>query len=216
MCQAGIAASFLDKKEEAIDFLSISNDSIFYTPIISSPGTIIAMIYLYNNDTIQSNIWLKKSQKKDYAPSDIYFLYYLLGNYSQAINEVQKRVSKNNIGIHDQYNLSNFIIISGNKDGLEKLRATCESDTQQRHRDIYEAVTYIRFDSLAQAEQKLLKSSFTESGIRNALLAWIYEKTGRAEEAYVYWYHCFGRVPLGVNVNSMRNFINRYIEIIKN
>ncbi|KPJ73311.1 hypothetical protein AMJ52_03925 [candidate division TA06 bacterium DG_78] len=57
--------------------------------------------------------------------------------------------------------------------------------------------------------------SLKRLGIAKGLLAWILEERGKDIEAKKYWFKCFGQLPLGADVESMRSFIDEFIQTIK-
>lgn len=219
--EEGIAAAFLGKYNEAINLFEKSiKKSIYWDKYNYSRELIIAMIYLNLNDTVHSNIWLEKFLNRPdirgYYDSRAW-AYYLLGYFSKAQIELVKSVDLNEYDSTNFYNWGNYIIVSGDTNGLKKIRKACEIDTSGFAKAMYDAICFVQMDSLEQAKMKLTQKipDLKNSGIRNGLLAWINEKTGNNEDANKYWFECWGRVPLGINVEAMRKYIERYVRIIK-
>jgi hypothetical protein len=54
-----------------------------------------------------------------------------------------------------------------------------------------------------------------QSGIANGLLAWAITKLGRQAEAHKYWIGCYGGVPLGIDMESITGFIEKFVETLR-
>jgi tetratricopeptide (TPR) repeat protein len=214
--RAGVALCLLGKYKEAADYFMKSMQKSPDFTVTANMSLVMSMIRLNENDTVTSNNWLKKYLNIYYnATERTSIVNYLLGNYQAAIAELKKHIPEEKFAMMDLYNLGIFMIAKGDKSGLEKMKIASEKSKTGYCHAVYDAVCYIQKDSIDEAQQKLLKSYKSESGICNALLAWIYEKMGKPDDANVYWFNCFGKVPLGINVELMRSFLNRFIETIK-
>ncbi|MEO0143100.1 MAG: DNA-formamidopyrimidine glycosylase family protein [candidate division WOR-3 bacterium] len=71
-------------------------------------------------------------------------------------------------------------------------------------------------DSLTytEAERLLFRKNLylSRSGIANGLHAFVLEKQGKSSSAMKYWLTCFGKLPLGVDIESMRKFIEIFVD----
>ncbi len=218
--EAGMAASYLGKYDEAIILLKKSIAKSLSENFNNNLELDIAIIYTKINDTIQANKFL--ANYLNYQPIRGNSRYrnlanYYLGDYHKAMAGIEATIeTTKTIGL-DLYNWGNFMIAAGDSNGLIKIKMAKETDTSVFLTTMYDAIRDVQLDSLVQARSTLTQNFMRgeSSGLRKGLLAWINEKLSNQEEANKYWFECWGKVPLGIDVESMRNYIERYIKTIK-
>jgi tetratricopeptide (TPR) repeat protein len=219
--ECGIACAFRGRYEEAIEYYHKAMEERH------SLAVELAMIYWNTGDTLSANDWKQKALEilsKYYrgAANDVLlsykaFWYYRLGEYEKAIAFVDTLIQLKKDNYVDIYNLGIFRIVTGDISGLNDLERAQERDNSRFVRSMYEAMLAIKSDSFASAEGYLKRRiwGLQESGIAKGLLAWTLEKLGKEQEAKKYWYRCYCQLPFGTDVESMRNFIDKFVETIK-
>lgn len=139
---------------------------------------------------------------------------YRLGEFDRGIALINTLMQLKQESYIDIYNLGVFRIVVGDRMGLDDIKRVCIIDTTGFVQAVYDAIVAIKRDSLEKAEQSLKQKipGLRRSGIAKGLLAWTLEKLGKETEAKKYWFKCYGQLPLGTDVESMRSFIDKFIE----
>jgi tetratricopeptide (TPR) repeat protein len=224
--ECGIACVFLGNYENAINYYQRASEQ--YTGLELE----LAIIYHHSNDTTKANSWFKKSLKYFSGiswPLDQYgfdlntlqsyksVYYYLFGKFDEAIEIINDLIKHDKHNYIYYYNLGVFRIASGDADGLEDIKNACDLDTTGFVQAVYDALIAVTSDSFLNAEILLKQKigGLKRSGIAKGLLALTLEKLGKDTEAKIYWFKCYGKLPLGIDVESMRNFIDKFIRTIK-
>ena len=224
--ECGIACVFLGNYENAINYYQRASEQ--YTGLELE----LAIIYYHSNDTTEANSWFKKSLKRFSGiswPLDQHgfesntlqsyksLYYYLFRKFDEAIEIINDLIKHDKHNYIYYYNLGVFRIASGDADGLEDIKKACDIDTTEFVQAVYDALLAIKTDSLMDAQRYLKQKigGLKRSGIAKGLLALTLEKLGKDTEAKIYWFKCYGKLPLGTDVESMRNFIDKFILTIK-
>lgn len=213
--ECGIANAFLGNYDISIQFY---NDALKLSPhekFEYDKELQLAMIYQSLKDTAEATKWFNKSLKGISAFGKSYeaIWHFWFGRYDKAYG-IQSKEKKEYVNI---YNLGVYQIASGDMRGLETIKSACDKDTTGFVEAVYDAIISIKSDSLLEAESTLKQeiSALKYSGMANGLLAWTLEKLGKKKEAKKCWFKCYGKLPLCINVESMRNFINKFLNTIK-
>jgi len=220
--ECGIACAFLGKYEESINNYQKAIKQYRHPYGLDIE---LAILYQKTDDTLKAKKWFKKSIKdvKSYSFENEQALwtmsiyYYYMEEYDNSIDIVSKIIRDEKIDGIAHYNLGVFRIASGDADGLEDIKNACDLDTTGFVQAIYNALLAIKTDSLMDAQRYLKQKigGLKRSGIAKGLLAWTLEKLGKDTEAKIYWFKCYGKLPLGIDVESMRNFIDKFIHTTK-
>jgi len=158
----------------------------------------------------------KRKLKKDVLFTYKSVWYHRFGRFDRAIAIIDTLIQLKKDAYVDIYNLGVFRIVSGNTIGLNDIKRACAIDTTGFVQAVYDGIVAIKSDSLLKAE-KILKQKILglrKSGIAKGLLAGTLEKLGKDIEAKKSWFKCYGQLPLGTDVESMRSFIDKFIETI--
>ena len=222
--ECGMACAFLGKCEESINNYQKAIKQYWHPYGLDIE---LAMLYQKLGDSLKAEKWFNKSMedlsaacryygwklKQDVLLSYKSPWYYRLGKFDNAIAMIDTLIQFKKEDYIDIYNLGVFRIASGDADGLEDIKNACDLDTTEFVQAVYDALIAVTSDSFLNAEI-LLKQNISElkkSGIAKGLLAWTLEKLGKDTEAKIYWFKCYGKLPLGIDVESMRNFMNKFI-----
>jgi tetratricopeptide (TPR) repeat protein len=185
---------------------------------------ILAMLYKQKGDSIAAEMWMKKAiehigelqiTKDTKAIYRAIYCYYM-GKYKNAISIQDSVVGRNRIwtGV---YNSGSFKIAAGDSIGLGGVREAIELDTTGFVDAVYHALISLQSDSFGAACEYLTQDipNLSESGIAQGLRAWTLEQMGREDEARRIWLRCYSKLPLGTNIEAMRNFISEFVATIK-
>jgi len=144
------------------------------------------------------------------------YLWWLVGRYDRAIATADSVGTFVEFCDIDAYNRGVYRVAAGDVHGLDDLRHASEI-VPYRYCAFYDAVMSVRVDSLTNALSILdrNKEYLAASGIGKALYAQILEKLGRVSEAQKWWFQCYGRIPFGTDVESMRHFMDDFIAKVK-
>lgn len=225
--EVGMAYAMLKKYQEAISYY---HKEIGYYRFRVEAKMELAMLYKKTNDIHKANGCFNEaiaslSKYYDYYNSelkkDLLLDYksawcYRLEEFDWGIALIDTLIQLKRESYINIYNLGVFRIASGDPRGLDDITKACIIDTTGFVQAVYGAIVAIKEDSLEKAEQSLKQPipGLRRSGIAKGLLAWILEKLGKDTEAKKYWFKCYGQLPLGTDVESMRSFIDRFIETI--
>lgn len=138
--------------------------------------------------------------------------------YFRKADSIIERMVKDGKAEHiDLYNQAVFKLAAGDSSGLACLRNVSEENTTSLVHTIYQALIALKVDSVHHAEVILKKdtTALRNSGMAKGLLAWTLERIGKDAEAKKYWFMCYGKLPLGTDVASMRAFMDRFIRYVK-
>jgi len=189
----------------------------------------LAMLYYKTGDSAQVNVWFDRAREN----LDYYRRYYVYGeSRAQALNAIYhyylnkfERAIELNHSIYNKdnsdgialYNLGVFRIAAGRPEGFDDIEQACTMDTTGFVSSVYNAINAILVDSLSNTVVLLRQNinGLQRSGVAKGLLAWTLEKLGKEGEAKQLWIKCYGQLPLGTDIESMRDFIERFIETIK-
>jgi tetratricopeptide (TPR) repeat protein len=189
----------------------------------------LAMLYYKIGDSAQVNVWFDRAREN----LDYYRRYYVGGEKrAQALNAIYhyylnkfERAIELNHSIYNKdksngialYNLGVFKIASGDSRGFESINNAIEMDTTGFVSSVYNAINAILVDSLSNTVALLQQNidGLQSSGVAKGLLAWTLEKLGKEGEAKHLWIKCYGQLPLGTDIESMRDFINRFLKTIR-
>jgi tetratricopeptide (TPR) repeat protein len=180
----------------------------------------LAMVYMKSGDTLEAYKWFDKSLE-DYASSErlnwsksIYLFY--LTNFDKAIELNSSILDSNKSGIA-LYNQGVFRIAAGRQEGFDDIEQACTMDATGFVQSMYNAICALDTGNYYEAEKQLKQeiSGLERSGVAKGLLAWTLENSGKEEEAKPLWVKCYCQLPLGTDVDSMRDFISRFIKTIK-
>jgi tetratricopeptide (TPR) repeat protein len=212
---SGIANALLGNCDSAIGYY---NDALALPPYCGNEyekELELAMIHHSLGDTIAANELFNESVKRVriFGRSWEAICYFRFGRYAEAAR-IQNGVGKDYI---DMYNLGVYQIASGDRMGLVTIKSACGKDTTGFVKAVYDAITNIISDSLSEVEETLKQKIpyVGTSGMANGLLAWTLERLGKADEAKKYWFNCYGKLPLAIDVESMRHFINYFLSVIR-
>jgi tetratricopeptide (TPR) repeat protein len=143
---------------------------------------------------------------------------YRLGKFKEATEIINSLISLKQENEHDLYNFGVFKIAAGDTAGIYEIQKAISRDSTGFMSMMYYAIQAIRRDSLDKAIDLLSNkniSSFTNSGIANGLLAYCLEKRGEQLLANKHWLLCYCLTPLGTDIESIRNYIVGFIDILK-
>jgi len=189
----------------------------------------LAMLYYKTGDSAQVNVWFDRAiENLDYyrryyvdgdklAQASNVIYHYYLNKFERAI-EIQHSIYNKDIsnGIA-LYNLGVFKIAAGRSEGFDDIEQACTMDTTGFVSSVYNAINAILVDSLSNTVVLLQQNidGLQRSGIAKGLLAWTLEKLGKEKEAKQLWIKCYGQLPLGTDIESMRDFIERFLKTIE-
>lgn len=124
--------------------------------------------------------------------------YYSSGEYEEALQEFNRSVDLNKDFFAAKFKIAIISIYMDKplvaKEILEELKKT-----HPDKKSVYRWLGWV-YGFLGQYE-KMSEASL--------------EKLGKDTEAKIYWFKCYGKLPLGIDVESMRNFIDKFICTIK-
>lgn len=184
----------------------------------------LAMVYWKSGDTLEAYNWF------DRALEDV--AYYELGSttnkwykaiclydltkFNEAIELNSSILDSDTSGLV-LFNHGVFKIAAGRPEGFDDIEQACTIDTTGFVSSVYNAINAILVDSLSNTVVLLQQNidGLQKSGVAKGLLAWTLEKLGKEGEAKQLWIKCYGQLPLGTDIESMRDFIERFIKTIK-
>ncbi|MEO0122959.1 MAG: tetratricopeptide repeat protein [candidate division WOR-3 bacterium] len=189
---------------------------------------ILSMLHYKTGDTISGEKWFKKA-KEDLSRSYRYYGYQIkpevilsyesvwqfrIGNFDRAIVAVETLITKEWDDGIDLYNLGIYKILKGDTTGLLTIKHACTRDTTGFVEIMYNVLEKVRRGDYTEAERLLFRKNLylSRSGIANGLHAFVLEKQGKSSSAMKYWLNCFGKLPLGVDIESMRKFIEIFVD----
>lgn len=227
--QRSRAYSMLMRYEKAIDQLRKAIDWYwsFYSAEIN-----LAVLYKKLGDEKKAQKWCNRSIN-DYCTYCEYteertleqheildfkgYCYWVLGDFENSLLMIDSIILLEKSEPRDVFNRGIIRIATGDTSGLDDLQSIGEEDTIGKFQAIYNAVMSIKVDSLSSAEAYLRQdiAELRKSNIAQGLLAWVLEKDERMTEAKKCWHKCYMRFPLGVDIESMRNFVGKFVKTIK-
>ena len=184
----------------------------------------LALLYWKSGDTLEAYNWFDKSLEAvaydklrgtDYKWYKAIGLYYLT-KFKEAIELNSSILDSDKSGMA-LFNHGVFRIAVGRPEGFDDIEQACTMDTTGFVSSVYNAINAILVDSLSNTVVLLQQNinGLQISGVAKGLLAWTLEKLGKEGEAKQLWIKCYGQLPLGTDVESMRDFIKRFINTIK-
>lgn len=187
----------------------------------------LSVIYFKRGDSLQGQKWFNKAIKdlseyyryygEDLEPQELLSYksvwYYWIGNFDKAVAAIESLIQKKWENAIDLYDLGIFKITKGDTNGLLTIKNACVQDTTGFIEIMYNALERIKANDYVGTEKFLRQNNryLKRSGIANALLAFILERQEKYGEAKKYWFTCYCKLPLGVDVESMRNFIKGFV-----
>jgi tetratricopeptide (TPR) repeat protein len=110
-------------------------------------------------------------------------------------------------------------IAAGDGMGWAEVADARENDKSVQESALYQAMNLIRLDSLPEAAEILERAESIYvndvSGITDGLHAWVLERLGQDTKAKKYWFRCYGKLPLGTDLESMRSFMETFVNTLK-
>jgi tetratricopeptide (TPR) repeat protein len=215
---SGIANALLGKYDAAIECYDDALALSPYPECEYQKEFELAVIHHASGDTIEGNKLLNKSLSgvEGFRRGWDAIYYFWFGRYDEAVRR-QNNAMEENVDLYDMYNLGVYQVASGDKSGLVTIESAFGKDTTGLVRAVYDAIIYILSDSLSDAERTLKQKipHLGASGMANGLLAWTLEKLDRSDEAKKYWFKCYGKLPLAIDIESMRYFIDYFLSVIR-
>ena len=184
----------------------------------------LAMVYWKSGDTLEAYNWLDRALE-DVAYYEFgsttnkwYKAIYLydLTKFNEAIELNSSILDSDKSGMA-LFNHGVFKIAAGRSEGFDDIEQACTMDTTGFVSSVYNAINAILVDSLSNTVVLLQQNidGLQRSGVAKGLLAWTLEKLGKEGEAKQLWIKCYGQLPLGTDIESMRDFIKRFIKTIR-
>ncbi len=225
--ELGVASAMLGDNRAAIEYyqrgLKVRPYNMRYEFEVE-----LAMLFRQVEDDDEAEIWLEHaledlaktlhSKRKDELVAGYKTVYLFRLGYFQKADSIVERMVNNGRAKHvNLYNQAIFKLAAGDSSGLACFRRVSEGDTTSFVNTIYKALMALKVDSVHNAEA-ILKSNvhaLRKSGMAKGLLAWTLERIGKDAETRKYWFMCYGKLPLGTNVASMRAFMDRFILFVK-
>lgn len=184
----------------------------------------LAMVYWKSGDTLEGYNWLDKALE-DVAYYELgstsnkwykaICLYYLT-KFNEAIELNSSILDSDTSGLV-LYNHGVFKIAAGRAEGFDDIEQACTIDTTGFVQSVYNAICALDIGNYHEAEKQLKQEidGLKRSGIAKGLLAWSLEKQGKEKETRQLWIKCYCQLPLGTDVESMRDFVKRFIKTIE-
>ena len=143
------------------------------------------------------------------------YFFWLLGRYENAATLLDSVYSVTELDSIDIYNRCVYHIAAGDvhsmKDLEELLMHAAFSSV------LYDVLILVRSDSLSEAITLLMNNRewLSRSALLMGLDAYMLEQLGDESQATKWWYRCGGNLPLGIDVESMRRFIDSFVTSVK-
>ena len=142
--------------------------------------------------------------------------FYYLTKFDDAIEVNTSILDSDKSGIA-LYNHGVFKIAAGRPEGFDDIEQACTIEATGFVRSVNNAICALDTGDYYEAEKQLKQKidGLRQSGIAKGLLAWALENLGKEEEAKQLWVKCYCQLPLGTDIESMREFIKRFVKTIK-
>jgi tetratricopeptide (TPR) repeat protein len=140
---------------------------------------------------------------------------WLLGRFENAATLMDSLYSATGLDSIGLYNRCVYHIAVGDVDSMKDLE---ELLIQAAFSSVfYDVLILLRSDSLSEATTLLInnKEWLNKSALLMGLNAYMLEQLGNDSQATKWWYRCYGYLPLGIDVRSMRRFIDSFVAAVK-
>lgn len=192
----------------------------------------LALIYANKGNSSEVEHWLGKSVEH----VERYYHYYqkieedslafmliqvhayfswLLGRFENAATLMDSLYSATELDTIGLYNRCVYHMAAGNVHSMKDLEEILIDAAFSSV--LYDVLILLRSDLLSEATTLLIsnKEWLSKSALLMGLHAYMLEQLGDESQATKWWYRCYGSLPLGIDVRSMRHFIDSFVATVK-
>ncbi|UCG29851.1 MAG: tetratricopeptide repeat protein [candidate division WOR-3 bacterium] len=143
------------------------------------------------------------------------YLSWLLGSFENAATLMDSLSSVTELDSIGIYNRCVYHIAAGDVHSMEDLKESLIHAAL--YSVLYDVLSMLRSDSLSEAITLLTNNEewLRKSALPMGLYAYVLEQLGDESQATKWWYRCYGYLPLGIDVRSMRHFIDSFVATVK-
>jgi len=162
--------------------------------------------------------YFQKMEEDSLAPMLIKvhaYLSWLLGRFEDAAALTDSPCTVTELDSIGIYNRCVYRIAAGDVHSMEDLKESLIHAAL--YSVLYDVLSMLRSDSLSEAITLLTnnKEWLRKSALPMGLYAYMLEQLGDESQATKWWYRCYGNLPLGIDVRSMRHFVDSFVTAVK-